>query len=58
MTSTFVTAAEVMARALGAEGYPLVVIDHPLSSATPETLVRWARRAAAAAAQCLIGGTA
>ena len=34
MTSKFVSAAEMMSRALGAEKYPFVVIDHPISSAS------------------------
>ena len=49
MTEAFVSAAELMARTLGAKGYPFVVVDHPISSATPEVL---AERAAAAAERC------
>ena len=45
MTEQFVSAAELMSRVLGAEGYPFVVIDHPISSASPEELGRRARRA-------------
>ena len=33
MTETFVSAAELMARVLGADGYPFAVIEHPISSA-------------------------
>ena len=49
MTSNFVSAAELMARALGAEGTRFVVIEHPISSASPEAL---AERARAAAVDC------
>ena len=34
MTSKFVSAAEMMSRALGAEEYAFVIIDHPISSAS------------------------
>jgi len=47
MTSNFVSAAELMARALGAEGYRFVVIEHPISSASPQALAERARSAAA-----------
>lgn len=50
MTSQFVSAAELMGRVLGADGYPFVVIEHPISSASPEAL---AERAEAAAAACV-----
>ncbi len=46
MTEKFVSAAELMARVLGADGYPFVTIPHPVSSATDEQL-RAAARAAA-----------
>lgn len=46
MTERFVSAAELMSEVLGASDYPFVVIDHPISSATPEDL---AARAADAA---------
>lgn len=55
MTSKFVSAADLMARVLGAEGYRYVVIDHPISSATPEQLTEQARRAAADSAAILTG---
>ena len=45
MTSKFTDAAELMARSLGAEGYPFVVVDHPISSASPEQLAEQAQRA-------------
>lgn len=38
MTTQFVSAAELMARVLGADGYPFVTIDHPISSASQEQL--------------------
>ena len=38
MTSKFVSAAEMMSRALGADKYPFVVIDHPISSASDSDL--------------------
>jgi hypothetical protein len=53
MTSNFVSAAELMARALGAEGYRFVVIEHPISSASAEDLGERARRAAAECAALL-----
>ena len=55
MTSQFASAAELMARVLGAEGYPFVVIDHPISSATAEELAERAAGAAAAAEALLLG---
>jgi hypothetical protein len=54
MTSEFVSAADVMARALGAEGYRFVVIAHPISSASPEALAERARKAAAESAALLL----
>ena len=54
MTSEFVSAADVMARALGAEGYRFVVIDHPISSASPQALAERARKAAAESAALLV----
>jgi len=55
MTSNFVSAADLMARALGAEGYRFVVIDHPISSATPEALAERARQAVAESVDILRG---
>ncbi len=48
MTEKFVSAAELMGRVLGADGYPFVVIPHPISSAGPEELAERARVAAEA----------
>jgi hypothetical protein len=53
MTTMFVSAADVMARALGAEGYRYVVIEHPISSASTEALAERARKAAAESAAIL-----
>jgi hypothetical protein len=50
MTERFVSAAELMGRVLGADGYPFVTIPHPISSATGEQLAAAAR---AAAAECV-----
>jgi len=47
MTEKFITAAELMARVLGAEDYPFVVVPHPLSSARGAALVKAARSATA-----------
>jgi len=58
MTSSFVGAAELMARALGAEGYRFVVVEHPISSATPEDLAARARSAVAEGVQILRGSAA
>lgn len=46
VTTAFVSAAELMARVLGAGDYRFAVIDHPLSSATPAELSTRARYAA------------
>ena len=57
MTSQFVDAAELMARVLGADGYRFVVIEHPISSASPEELAKRAHKAAADCAALLAGPT-
>ena len=54
MTSSFVSAADMMARALGAEGYRYVVIDHPISSASPDALAERARKAVSEAVTLLL----
>lgn len=43
MTTAFVDAAHTMAAALGANGYPFSIIEHPVSSATDEGLQARAR---------------
>jgi len=55
MTSMFISAADVMAGALGAPGYRYVVIEHPISSASVEVLAERARKAAAESAAILMG---
>jgi hypothetical protein len=55
MTTQFVSAAEMMSRVLGAEGFPFVVIDHPISSATNEMLAERARQAASKSAAIITG---
>ena len=55
MTENFVDAAELMGRALGADGYPFVVIPHPISSASDDELAQHARAAADACAGHLAG---
>lgn len=46
MTEELVSAAELMARVLGADGHRFVTIPHPISSATGEQLAAAARLAA------------
>ena len=53
MTTSFKSAADMMARALGAEGYRYVVIDHPISSASHAALAERARVAAAEAVRII-----
>ena len=55
MTDKFVSAAELMARALGAESFRFVVIEHPISSADTAALGERARRAAERCAEILLG---
>ena len=43
MTTQFVSAAELMCRVLGMPDYKFVVIGHPISSASDETLAEYAR---------------
>ena len=47
MTTKFVSAADLMSRVLGADGYRYVVIEHPISSASMEALAERARKAVA-----------
>lgn len=56
MTEQFVSAAELMAKVLGMPGYPFVVIEHPISSATLDQLADRARLAAAECAARLVAG--
>ena len=57
MTTQFVSAAELMARVLGADGYPFVTIDHPISSASQEQLEVRAAQTVAAGLDILTGKT-
>ena len=45
MTTQFVSAAQLMARVLGAEDFRFVTIDHPISSASTQALQEQARLA-------------
>lgn len=54
MTIRFVTAAELMARVLGADGYAFSVIEHPISSATDEALAEQARIAVERSLEILV----
>lgn len=54
MTERFVSAAELMGRALGMPGYEFVVIGHPISSASPEQLADYARRVVEQARKLLL----
>ena len=54
MTSQFISAAELMGRVLGAEDHPFVVIEHPISSATPDELREKARDAVKQSAAMLL----
>jgi hypothetical protein len=54
MTERFASAAELMSRALGMPGYEFAVIDHPISSASPEQLADYARRVVEQARRLLL----
>ena len=54
MTARFASAAELMSRVLGMPGYRFVVIGHPISSASDETLADYARATVAEAQQLLL----
>lgn len=54
MTANFVSAAELMARVLGVDGYAFVTIEHPISSASEEVLADRARRAVADSLRILL----
>ncbi len=55
MTTEFVSAAELMARVLGADDYAFVATAHPISSASPDALAKRARQAAAESVSILVG---
>jgi hypothetical protein len=54
MTTRFVSAAELMCRVLGMPEYKFVVIDHPISSASDETLAAYAQATVEQARKLLI----
>jgi hypothetical protein len=58
MTSAFIDAAELMGRVLGADGYPFVVIEHPMASATADQLRERGRLAADRCVELLTTGPA
>ncbi|MEM9358249.1 MAG: hypothetical protein AAGB04_18775 [Pseudomonadota bacterium] len=58
MTTQFVSAAQLMARVLGADGYPFVTIDHPISSASQAQLEERAAQTVAEGLDILTGKTA
>ena len=55
MTEQFVSAATLMSQVLGADGYPFVTVEHPISSASPAALTERAQIAAAACVARLTG---
>ena len=59
MTTKFVSAAELMSRVLGVEGFAFVTIAHPVSSASRDELGERARAAVADSLRIVLGeGTA
>ena len=56
MTERFVSAAELMSRVLGVDGYDFVTIEHPISSASEEILAERARVAVADSLRILLAG--
>ena len=58
MTTGFVDAAEIMARACGLPGYRFVVIEHPVASATDEQLRERAVIAVETGVELLFGSEA
>ncbi len=55
MTTKFVSAADLMARVLGADGYRYVAIEHPISSADDSALDAEAKRTVEEARAILCG---
>jgi hypothetical protein len=55
MTTNFVSAADLMARVLGADGYRYVAIEHPISSANDAALDAEAKRTVEEALSILAG---
>jgi hypothetical protein len=56
MTTRFVSAAEMMCRVLGMPDYKFVVIGHPISNASDEQLVEYARATIEQARHLLLRG--
>jgi hypothetical protein len=54
MTTKFVDAADLMARALGAENYKFAIIEHPISSASDGALEEQARAAIKAGMEIVV----
>jgi hypothetical protein len=55
MTTKFISAADLMARVLGADGYRYVAIEHPISSAGDAALDAEAKRTVEEARAILCG---
>jgi len=55
ITSAFVDAAALMARACGLPGYSFAIVGHPMSSATDEELADKARQVLVQAERLLLG---
>jgi hypothetical protein len=56
MTDRFVSAAELMSRALGMPDYRFVIVGHPISSASDDELSQYARMTIAQAPLVLLQG--
>jgi hypothetical protein len=56
MTTRFVSAAEMMCRVLGIPNYKIVVIGHPISSASDEKLAEYASATVEQARHLLLRG--
>ena len=54
MTHPFVSAAELMCRAVGMPDYRFVVIGHPISSASEDEIAQYARTTIAQARHLLL----
>ncbi|MGB7304314.1 MAG: hypothetical protein WBD13_08560 [Burkholderiaceae bacterium] len=55
MTTQFVSAAQLMSRVLGCDGYRFLTIEHPISSASTEVLQERAKKAALECQSILLG---
>ena len=54
MTTRFSSAAELMCRVLGMPDYKFAVIGHPISSASDEQIIEYARAPVAQAKELLL----